>query len=260
MFDWITAASLCLALIGLGVGMLSVPPEPQILLSRLCFIGAAIALVIKAVWWGLESKDSNIVRFVACGFIGVIAIVGLVESLRWTERKAVDFSKNEGVLIPAGLPNPRFLCPPPDGALKVILGGSLAWATRFPHIVIAMSDQQMLTIDRDESTGTLRVVTLRMLNDRNEIIARIDEDGFWVRNDIRKKRPNRSTLVVYDQTDTEVLYIEMLNSETVSILGQFRHPKTGPIIIDRDRISMGGNAFSSICFGEVIGGPDLAIQ
>jgi hypothetical protein len=115
-------------------------------------------------------------------------------------------------------------------------------------------------VERDESTGALRVTTLRIFNDRNEIIARIDEDGFWVRYGIRKKRPSRSTLVVYDQTDAEVLYIEMINPETVSILGRFLHPKTGPLIIDKDRILAGGNTFSAFCFGEVMGGPDIAIK
>jgi hypothetical protein len=94
---------------------------------------------------------------VACSFIGIIIIGGLVESLCWTERKAVDFSKNEGMLIPAGLPNPPFPCSPPAGALEVILGSVLSWTTRSPHTVVKMSDQQMLTIAWDEMADTYNI-------------------------------------------------------------------------------------------------------
>jgi hypothetical protein len=103
------------------------------------------------------------------------------------------------------------------------------------------------------------LITLRIFNDRNEIITRLDEDGFWVRYDIRKKRPNRSTLVVYDQTDSEVLHIEMLNSKTVSIEGKFRHPKTMPITITKDQILTGGKAISRMRIGE-FAEADIAVQ
>jgi hypothetical protein len=57
MFGWIEAVFLFLALAGLGVGMLSLPQEPDIVIARFFFIAAAIVLAAKVVWWGLKSKS-----------------------------------------------------------------------------------------------------------------------------------------------------------------------------------------------------------
>jgi hypothetical protein len=69
---------------------------------------------------------------------------------------------------------------------------------------------------------------LKVFDDRNDSIAHIDEDGFWVQNSVRKKRPDQSTLVVFDHNDTEVLRIHYLNPRAVSVEGIFRHPKISP--------------------------------
>src|SRR6185295_13230824 len=125
-----------------------------------------------------------------------------------------------------------------DGYLAVRLGGNFALESKFPHTIFSMAEEPMLVIDWEKDTGNLIITTLRVFDDRDDIIARIDNDGFWVQNTIRKKRPDQHTLVVYDHNDDEVLRIEFLNPKIVSIAGIFRHRKLKPkyMIAEQDQL------------------------
>ncbi len=163
---------------------------------------------------------------------------------------------NEGVLVPAHRPTPPL--PPglnaaqiPKDALKVFLGSNVAWATRMPHTVLTMAGEPMITIDRKKGHDELVVTVLRIFDDRNNIIARIDADGFWVENSTRKKRPDSHTLVVFDHTDTEVLRITFLNRTTISVTGIFRHASLArPVIVTPEYADLGGPRLTGNVFGE----------
>jgi hypothetical protein len=43
---------------------------------------------------------------------------------------------------------------------------------------------------------------------------------------MRYKRPDPSTVIVYDHNDVEVLNMKFLNSKALSLTGIFRHPKS----------------------------------
>jgi hypothetical protein len=88
------------------------------------------------------------------------------------------------------------------------------------------------------------VSLLKIFDDRNDIIARIDVDGFWVANTVRKKRPDQSTLVVYDHYDREVLKIHLLNDRAMSLTGIFRLPSsTVPMRITPSSIDIDTNKY-----------------
>jgi hypothetical protein len=115
-----------------------------------------------------------------------------------------------------------------------------------------MGGEEMLAIDRDPKTKNLVVSMLRVFDDRGNIIARIDTNGFWVANTSRKKRPDESTLVVFDHNDIEVLNIKFLNPSAIKILGTFRKDRYPPIIIAESWTEVRGFRFAgSACIGPV---------
>ena len=111
----------------------------------------------------------------------------------------------------------------------------------------------MIEIDKDAARDELVISMLKIFDDRNNIIARVDaDDGFWVENSTRKKRPDKSTLVVYDHSDKEVLRLIFLNRSAISITGIFRHQHVAaPVIITTDFMDIGGPKVFGTINGEV---------
>jgi hypothetical protein len=156
-----------------------------------------------------------------------------------------------GPLIPDNLPSPAAPpgCVVPTGALGVLMGSNVYWTTVVPHVVVQMGGLDMLTLDKT-AAGAIILKTLRIFDDRNDIIARIDENGVWYSPDVRAQRPDPSTVVVFDHTDTEVLSIKFLNSQTVQISGIFRKEGLPPIVVTPDLTSISGSTLAQSCFGE----------
>lgn len=148
-------------------------------------------------------------------------------------------------------PSHQYLDGVPEAALVVFLGSNLAWATRMPHTILQMAALKMLVIDRRKDRNELVVSVLRIFDDRGNIIARIGEGDFWVENSTRKKRPDPSTLVVYDRSDTEVLHIKFPNPTTLSVTGVFRR-EGGPVAvtITPEVLQIGGMKMSGSSMGE----------
>ena len=86
----------------------------------------------------------------------------------------------------------------------------------------------MLAIDRNKDDSSIIITVLRIYDDRDNIIARIDENGFWVAATVRKKRPDQSTLIVFDHSDIQILRIQFLNPQAILVEGLFRHPALRP--------------------------------
>lgn len=159
--------------------------------------------------------------------------IGLVGAFQMDSNKGsadqkhppIDLTKNEGVLLPDNLlmpPAPKG-CEIPDDALAIFYGGSVTWTQRDFQKVFKMAGEDMLVFER--RNGSIVLTLLRIYDDGGSIIARIDEDGFWVAPQVRKKRPDKSTLIVYDQRDIEVLRLHFLNPRALSVQGMLRNPK-----------------------------------
>jgi hypothetical protein len=138
-------------------------------------------------------------------------------------------------------PNPGHLYDQkvPSGGLRVYLGAYLAWSDKFPHIVVQMCDEEILTIDR-RPNGSIVLSVLRLYDERGKIILRFDGGEFWSADGIRVKRPDKSTIVVYNTSDKEVLNVKLLNLQSVYITGVFHYPGIRPIIVDTTRVQIGG--------------------
>ncbi len=180
--------------------------------------------------FALRSFSAAVIVGFGAIFFGSVVLLGF-----WfrPDLIEIDLTKYEGVLQPADDATPTIPngCGVPDKALIIFFGSNVSINTVFPHIVLEMMKEPMLVLDKDANEN-LKISLLKVFDDRDEIIARIDEDGFWVQSTLRKKRPDKSTLVVYDHSDVEVLRLRYLNPRAVSIQGVFRHPQAKPVIVN----------------------------
>ena len=218
--------------------------------ARACFIAAAITFVGFSVYWMGESKLSTLSIIIFGAIIGVISIPCLGLSLLWAKTTEMRVALR---LFPDDLPTPRLPMDVkiPDNALRVILGSNVAWATKMPHTILMISGEPLISIDRKGNSDELVVSALKIFDDRKNIIARFSEDGFWVENSTRKKRPDKSTLVVFDHNDQEVLNMHFINKNTIVVTGIFNHSTINrPVIVTQTSMKIGGSTISQSIMGE----------
>ncbi len=231
-----------LGLLGLGGGGAIMVAPQQLWIGWMMFSLAAsggVALLIHHFCSGLRERKGFVLVLIGTGLLISGSIIGLVGAFQMDSikepatRDATDLTKNEGILIPANLPTPKLPqgATIPEDGVAVLYGDNVSVNTVFPHTVLQMRGEPMIVIDRDPKTKNLPVTTLRIFDDRDDIIARLDQDGFWVQNTSRKKRPDEHTLIVYDHNDQQVLKINFINPQMISIEGVFRHPRAKPNFI-----------------------------
>jgi hypothetical protein len=244
---------LALVTAGASIGFAMTSSESAgFLVAKACFAVAAFDLVAFAIYWVIATRQPMPWNIVIPTILAVVAIPALVLSLQWLGTLEIQLSTR---LFPGDFPTPQLPIAGtqiPEKALKVFLGSNVAWATRMPHTILMMGGETMIQIDKDKSRNELVISALKIFDDRNNIIARVDaEDGFWVETSTRKKRPDKSTLVVYDHSDTEVLRIVFMNLNTLYVTGIFRHAGVArPVIITPASMNLGGPVLSSSMMGE----------
>ena len=256
------------AVFGLGTAMASLaapiyfPSTPQWALHWLFWGG--IFLMILMVFDGAILLFWH-PRFTTALLLNIgllfLASTAIFDTAPRTELQIIDLSKYEGELFPASDVDPNTNMTTAFGnALAVELGSGVALASQFPHTIIRMAGDEMLTINRDSATGHIRVTTLQIFDDRKDSIATMDDGHFWVKFGSKKKRPDKSTLVVYDHLNKEVLRIRFLNPHAISVQGLFRHPKRAETIEITDKfLQIGGISIQKFFFADNAGG-DIALQ
>jgi hypothetical protein len=156
--------------------------------------------------------------------IDIALVIGLCSYVVNTnERK--ELAKNEGILFPdsASTPPMPTQCKRIPGAFLIFLGTNVSQAARLPHTIVRINGEVLLSIDVGRFGNSIVLRTLKIVDDRNDVIATMTDGRFWVRETNRKSRPDLSTLVVYDHNDIEVLKIRFLNTHAMSIEGVFRN-------------------------------------
>jgi hypothetical protein len=212
-FDWRDA----IALLAIPFAVMAILSENNAIVAT-CFV-VSWGIVCAPIIWHPEIRREY--RLSYCVLIGLLcaALFILIKS----ENLAKELARNEGVLEPAHDVVPVPDCAPPHtnpvalhmGPAKILIGG-------FPRNIFRIANQEILTLGQERS-GNIKIMLLRIYDDRNNIIARIDGNAFWIGTGIRKKHPDRSTLKIYDHNDDEVLNIRYQNPHAVSILGIFRY-------------------------------------
>jgi hypothetical protein len=100
-------------------------------------------------------------------------------------------------------------------------------------------------------SGSGMTVSAKVFSRDGRIVAQIVDNGFFINpnNFFRRERPDKSTLVVYDQEGRQVLVVRYLNPSAVKILGIFNFPGISPIIIEENQQAFEGVVVSRYCFG-----------
>ena len=117
-------------------------------------------------------------------------------------------SENEfsGLIMPANQPRPKsdLVDSVPPNAFLILLGNSVAWSERLPVDILNLKNESVLSIK--EKDGNI-LLSAKLFDNKNKIIAELVDNEWFINknNYFRKKRPNKSQLVIYDQSSAEVL-------------------------------------------------------
>ena len=171
-----------------------------------------------------------------------------------------DQQEMSGLLLPANDPSPDNVCDHgpfqiPSGMMFILLGNSASFTNRFPHSVIVVKGEPVLTLNQK---GDQLAVSAKIFSADGKIVAEIIDNEFSINpnNYFRKERPDKSTLVVYDQEGKKVLDVRFINPNTIRFLGILNYPQLQrPLVISQTE----GLFSNTICSG-LAGRADFAIN
>lgn len=140
---------------------------------------------------------------------------------------------------------------PPVGAKSIYFGGSVFSNFNFPMVALQIGDKPVLTLDKSDD-GLIGVSTAIFDSDPNpRIIAKIEKGRFTInRNNVftMELSPDGSSLRVIDQHDLEVLNVQYLNHNAITITGILYFPGVkGPIKMTDRAITYGDISLAGNC-------------
>ena len=206
----------------------------------------------------MKSYQAAIIGFgVGATLLVWIGVVILLRQIPGVESKVME-SELHGVLIPAEEPNPPHPCdeamrqmsegkPLTPNAVAIHFGNSAALLNEIDKfVVIQVGDEELLSVQEGKDGLS---VSAKVFSADSRIVAQIVDNEFHVNpnNYFRISRPDRHSLVVYDQQATEVLNVHFLNPHLVTVLGVFRHPRARLITIRENAVKAGGMIISGSC-------------
>jgi len=227
--------------------------------ARIAYTVAAFdAVGFLAVWLWAFVKWPAPFRLAAGALAVPILFLGLELTLRWVDLQEARLS---ATLTPRNVETPLIpaTCKVPKGAFMVFMGSNLAIASKMPTTIVQMGGQEMLTVDMS-ARQRLIIKTLRIFDENNDAIARIEDDDVWAAPSARYEKPDPTTFVVYDQNNAELLRISYLNIQAVSVRGQFHGENLPPLVIGDDKVQWGDKTFVDNCFGDLGSGGILPSQ
>jgi hypothetical protein len=207
--DAITLLALVVAL----AGMLS---ENNTVVAA-CLVACWVILCLPVIWHPEIPKEYRLSWCVLSVLIWY-GIFFLIQS----QNLAKELSRNEGTLEPSNDVVTEKCPMPHKDAFELKIGPSAFFVGSYNKTVFNIAGQNIFALT-EQKVGSIKISLLRVYDDRNNIIVRIDENSFWVDAGVRKKRPDKSTLKIYDHNDDEVLNMRFHNKHVVSILGVFRY-------------------------------------
>ena len=151
--------------------------------------------------------------------------------------------KLEGLLVPSNDPNPPISKEDENqiskAAMRIYFGDSLGVCEGDEFALIRISGKDVLTV-RKSRHGILvdSIVSSR----DGRIVAQIKDNRFFINpnNYFRRERPDRHTLVVYDQCGGAVLNVRLLNPHAIKILGTWHFQNHTPLIIRETSLQFDG--------------------
>jgi hypothetical protein len=214
----------------------------------------ALATIIPCAAIVVHAEVKPVYRGLSC--LSVTAIFLIIFIVLYGEHDKRELAKNEGILYPAALPRPKSRCSIPEDSFAIFAGGGAIYSSGQPTSLLTIGGQEIISAEQDDK-GRLILRTLQMFDEQENIIARIDKDGFWLHPLARRVRPDWSTIVIYDSHDNEALNIKFVNEKTVSIRGIFRVRGRKPVIIRDNTIIISQGTLSAPYFGNIEHGLSL---
>jgi hypothetical protein len=211
----------------------------------LFFVCSGIALCIQLV----EIKRGNSMAAIWGGIVIFLGL-GLCLFLQKTENNQEDFLS--GVITPASDPLPPLPreIRPEDAQhfMLLFLGNSVSLPMWFPHTVIKYGAKDILTISTNSSGLT---ISCELFGENGNIVAMIETNKFTINplNYFRRERPDRHTLIIYDQQNVQVLNVRYLNPKAIKITGRIRILNGPTIEIADDHLRQGNMEMSQAFFG-----------
>ncbi len=171
-------------------------------------VGLVILLLGPAVGMLIKSPKFVIASF-AVGLTAIIWIVALI-AIRQASSEQVQESETHGLLVPANDPDPPNPCRDiPAQAMRIFLGNSACWTTETRHTVLQVANQPIISLRRAERG---LAVSSKVFSADGRIVAELIDNRFHINpnNYFRTERPDRHSLLVYDQQARLVLSVRYL--------------------------------------------------
>jgi hypothetical protein len=238
-FTWSVVGVVAPAILGVAGLIMGIELESQY---------GPVLVVLAALWVFLTIWMDKTGRAKVWSSVATITLAALL--VIWIEGMITSkqLSANEGPLIPGGFPYPLSKCPIPKGAFAVYCGDAVAITTGSKQIVFGNNDYELLSVFHDKNEIT---VNARIFDERRDLVAKIENNNFIVTSRAAyKKRPDRSTLIVFDHQDNEVLNLRFVNENAVVISHALLYSPDGKIKIETTPTTVQiSNApiFSGIC-------------
>jgi hypothetical protein len=198
--------------------------EHSILAILFGFLAIILAIVLVA------DKSISIwpkKRLILGVFFGLLALSLIPIAVEWARSITLkeaqrELEKDSGVLLPGD--DPRFRQDTPD--VTLILGSiyvSTKQTTDLP--VISFFKRRLLKLSVQSKGAS---ISGEFLDKSGKIIAELETNRFTLNqnNYFKKERPDRSTLIIRDQENVEVLNLRFLNKRVFSLTGRIRLPNT----------------------------------
>ena len=158
-----------------------------------------------------------------------------------------------GWLVPANDPIPKHDCPDiPQDAIIIFFGGTVLYATKFPFTALQIGEEEFINIKKFKNALS---ISTGVYSRDHRIVAEIVDNEFYINtnNYFRKVRPDKYTLIVYDQQIRVVLNVRYMNTRAIKIMGIFNSPGRPEVVIREKEIRYGKGSpgyLSTVCIGD----------
>ena len=202
-----------------------------------CLAAASVIACVPVYW---HTEVAKIYRAGYCAIVGLVCF-GLFLVIKH-ENLQKELAKFEGVLEPANEPGEDRKCTPDDAsAVALYFGLHTFFIQTFPQVIIRIAGREILTLDRVGKN--ISIVAMALFDDAGAIAtidSKAEHNKFWVSPNVRKVRPDKSTLIVYDRNANEVLSLRYLNEKTIAVTGTFKYAGRPPLVVRSNYFQMGG--------------------
>lgn len=157
-----------------------------------------------------------------------------------------------GFLIPANDPSPSLPngWPAPTNFITLYLGNSASVNCWLPHTVINFHGQPILAINTN-SAGLY--VSAKIYGENGNMVCMLESNRFTINpsNFLTRLMPDKSTLIVHDRSDVEVLNMRYLNPHAISLNCRLKLPDGREIVISPTEGDFSHHLVTAMCFYDV---------